>query len=173
MKGIDLETLFEVPARPIQGMQSTRHDLQGFGEIHPSRLEGFGDQSMLTQYPFDRGERRQRFACNHVAQLAPNGPCTDQAHFLFHQATSCLDNALHDTRRILGRCLMWATGMTVKTGNTVLLEPFLPFAQPRTTTTNLLQDLLPGLALQSHSDRLPAYLKFLFLVHALSLSEKA
>ena len=35
MKGIDLETVFQIPAGPIQRMQAARHHLQGFGKILP------------------------------------------------------------------------------------------------------------------------------------------
>lgn len=42
MKGIDLETVFEISARPIQCMQAARHYVQGFGKVRPSWLTGFG-----------------------------------------------------------------------------------------------------------------------------------
>ena len=77
MKGIDLETLFEIPACPIQRMQSARHHLQGFGEVCPSRLDRSGNQTTLAQYSFDGGERRQGFVSHYFAYLAPDRSSTD------------------------------------------------------------------------------------------------
>ena len=48
MKGIDLETVFEIPARPIQRMQAARQHLQGFGKIHPFGRPGLAMQATLT-----------------------------------------------------------------------------------------------------------------------------
>ena len=83
MKGVDLESVFEIPTGPIQSLQSARQHLQGFGKIHPFRLAGFGNQATFAQHALDRGECRERFVSTHFAQLAPDRSRADQADFLF------------------------------------------------------------------------------------------
>jgi hypothetical protein len=100
MKGIDLETIFEIPARPIQCMQAASQHLQGFWKIHLFCWSGSGDQASLAQYAFDRRERWERCVSIYFAQLAPDRSCADQADFLLHQASPRLNNELPHPRRI-------------------------------------------------------------------------
>lgn len=173
MKSVDLGSVFEIATGPIQSMQCARHHLQGFGKIHSLRRVGFGNQAPPAQHALDGRERRQGFLATHFAQLASDRTCTDQANFLFHQATARLDNELHHPGRGSPRRMMRSPRMTVQTRNTLLIETSLPFVQPGATARHFCQSLLLAAPSQAHADRLPAQSKLLFLIHVPSLLEKA
>jgi len=174
MKCIHLQTVFEIPTRPIQRLQGSRQDRQRFRKISTRiHLAGSVRQVPRLQYALDGRQRRQPFACAHSAQFATDGACPDQPDLLPGQASPRLDNRLHHSRRVHGRGAMRPPRMAVKTRNTLLFETFFPFTEPASTAMNYRQnDMICG-TFQAQAHRLAPQSILFFIVHAISLSEIA
>ena len=59
MKGIDLETVFEIPTGPIQSVQCAGHHPQGFGKVRSGSRVGADHQATPVHHSLDGRERRE------------------------------------------------------------------------------------------------------------------
>ena len=127
MKRINLGTRFEIATRPIQRVQRALDRGQGFWKISGGGGRPRGHQVVRAQHPADGG-RRGRLWTQDLAQFAPDRPGTDQAHFLFDQASARSNDQPHDPRRGSARRMRRPSRVTAQSSRARLVESFLPFA---------------------------------------------
>jgi hypothetical protein len=128
------------------------------------------DQSAFVQnsgYGRSRRDATQQAA---LAQLALNGARANQSNLASSEPLASL-NDHSSSMMVVARCYpIWATGLTLESFPTELVEAFFPFEQPSTSASDQSYNSLGTHSLEYKANRPAAKVPFSLLVHDASFA---